>query len=100
MPMWSKLILAVAAVACTPALAQARGHRDQDEAFAARRAGQVRSLRDIEAQVVPRMPGYDYLGPEFDPASAIYRLKFMRAGSVMWIDVDGRSGAILGRSGY
>lgn len=73
--------------------------RDQDEAYAATRSGQIRSLREIEGRVVPRMGGASYLGPEFDAGSSTYRLKFMRAGSVIWVDVDGRTGAIIGRSG-
>jgi uncharacterized membrane protein YkoI len=81
-----------------PAFAQHR--RDQDAAREAYRAGQVKSLREIERKVLPRMPGADYLGPEYDPASSVYRLKFMRAGQVIWIDVDARSGAIIGRTGH
>ncbi len=76
-------------VLATPTLAQHR--RDQDAAREAYRAGQVKSLREIEQKVLPRMPGADYLGPEYDPASSVYRLKFMRAGQVIWIDVDART---------
>ena len=79
--------------------ATAQRRRDQDEAFAARRAGQVMPLHVIEARIVPRMAGADYLGPEFDAGSGVYRLKFMRGGSVLWIDVDGRTGQVVGKSG-
>lgn len=79
-----------------PAVAQRRG--DQDQAFRARRSGQVLSLRDIEDRVLPRMRGSTYIGPEFD--GGVYRLKFMRAGSVIWVDVDARTGAVIGRSGF
>jgi uncharacterized membrane protein YkoI len=75
-------------------------HRDQDQAFAARRAGQIMPLREIEGRVVPRMAGSDYLGPDFDPGSGVYRLKFMRGGQVIFVDVDGRTGQIVGRTGY
>ena len=44
------------------------------------------------------MRGSTYLGPEFD--GGVYRLKFMRNGSVIWVDVDARTGAVIGRSGY
>ncbi|WP_294390760.1 hypothetical protein [uncultured Sphingomonas sp.] len=74
--------------------------RDQDEAFAARRAGQIMPLRQIESRIVPSMRGADYLGPDFDPGSGVYRLKFMRGGSVIFVDVDGRTGQVVGRSGY
>ena len=79
--------------------ADARRPRDQDRAFAARQAGQIMPLHEIEGRIIPRMPGCDYLGPEFDPSSAVYRLKFMRGGSVIFVDVDGRNGQIIGRSG-
>ena len=91
------VICGLALLVTAPATAQRR--RDQDEALAARRAGQIMPLRQIEERVIPRMPGADYLGPEFDAATGIYRLKFMRGGSVIWVDVDGRTGAIRGRSG-
>ncbi len=73
--------------------------RDQDAAFDARRDGRIRPLREIEGRIMPRMGGAAYLGPEFDEGSGIYRLKFMRDGSVIWVDVDARTGAIIGRSG-
>lgn len=101
MPM-KKLLLPLIAAALTvgafTASADAR-RRDQDEAYAATRAGTIRPLREIEGRVMPRMGGAAYLGPEFDPGSGTYRLKFMRSGSVIWVDVDGRTGAIIGRSG-
>ncbi len=90
----------IALIAAVPATAQSGPpRREQDAAFAARQAGQVRPLRDIEGRVIPRMGGASYLGPEYDPGSGSYRLKFMRGDSVIWVDVDGRTGAITGRSG-
>ena len=38
-----------------------------------------------------------YLGPEF--RGDTYRLKFMRDGRVIWVDVDAATGRIKGRSG-
>jgi hypothetical protein len=61
-------------------------------------AGNVRSLREIERRVLPMMPGMQYLGPEYDPAAMAYRLKFIREGRVVFVDVDARSGHILGQS--
>jgi uncharacterized membrane protein YkoI len=81
-------------------VAEAAPHpRDQDMAYSQARAGNIRPLPEIERGVLPRMRGSSYLGPEFDPGSATYRLKFMRGGSVIWVDVDARTGAIIGRSG-
>ena len=88
----------IAGIALAPA-ADARRVRDQDRAFAARQAGQIMPLREIESRIVSSMRGCDYLGPEFDAASGVYRLKFMRGGSVIYVDVDGRNGQIIGRSG-
>ena len=62
------------------------------------RAGNVRSLREIERRVLPMKPGMQYLGPEYDPAAMVYRLKFIRAGRVVFVDVDARSGAIISQS--
>ena len=62
------------------------------------REGAVRSLREIEQQVLPRMLGMQYLGPEYDPAAMAYRLKFIRDGRVVFVDVDARSGQILRQS--
>ena len=83
-----------------PAVAQwNRG--DQDEAYQARRDGALMSLRAIENSLVPRMKarGAEYIGAEFDGGSGRYRLKFMRRGAVIWVDVDGRTGAIVARAG-
>ena len=55
--------------------------------------------REIERRVVPTMPGAQYIGVDFDPGSAVYTLKFLRDGHVIWVDVDGRSGQIIGRTG-
>ena len=86
----------VALALATPATAQRRG--DQYRAYEAHQSGRVLSLREIEDRVLPRMRGSTYLGPEFD--GGVYRLKFMRSGSVIWVDVDARTGAVIGRSGY
>lgn len=101
MPMKKFILCALgAAISLGSAAASADGRRrDQDAAYTDTRNGQVRPLREIEARIVPRMGGANYIGPEYDSASGRYRLKFMRGGSVIWVDVDGRTGAVLGRSG-
>ncbi len=71
--------------------------RDQDRAFEAIRQGRSMPLPSIERRVMPFMGGADYLGPEFNGRT--YRLKFMRGGRVIWVDVDAATGRILGRSG-
>lgn len=58
-------------------------------------AGKVKSLRSIENRVLPKMSGSQYIGPEYDSSAQVYRLKFIREGRVIFVDVDGRTGAIL-----
>ena len=71
---------------------------DENDVVREMREGAVRSLRQIERQVLPTMPGMQYLGPEYDPAAMAYRLKFIRDGRVVFVDVDARSGAVIGQS--
>ncbi|WP_118857701.1 hypothetical protein [Sphingomonas mesophila] len=86
--------LAGAGLLATPALADRP--RDQDRAFEAIREGRSMPLPMIERRVMPFMGGADYLGPEF--RGETYRLKFMRNGRVIWVDVDAATGRIVSRS--
>lgn len=102
--MTTMIRLALAALLVLPhihAPADAQTRRDQDAAYEGRKSGALMPLRQIEAGVVPRMKarGADYIGAELDSDMGRYRLKFVRDGSVIWVDVDGRSGAIVGRAG-
>ena len=90
-------LLAVLASVLTVPLAHARPGEEQGQARREMRAGNVLSLREIEGRVLPTMPGAQYLGPEYDPAALAYRLKFIRNGRVIFVDVDARSGQILSR---
>ena len=87
----------LAAVAAFSPAAAAERPRDQDRAFEATRDGRSMPLPMIERRVMPSMGGADYLGPEFNGRT--YRLKFMRGGRVIWIDVDAATGRVVGRSG-
>ena len=87
--------LIAASLIASPALADRP--RDQDRAFEATRHGRSMPLPMIERRVMPFMGGADYLGPEF--RGETYRLKFMREGRVIWVDVDAATGRIIGRSG-
>jgi uncharacterized membrane protein YkoI len=95
----SKLFAGAAAVLLTlgsvPAAAQ-RG--DQDEAFEAARSGAIKPLGDIIRNVAPKVRG-DFLGSDYDAADRTYSLKFMRDGSVVVVDVDARTGQVLGTRG-
>jgi uncharacterized membrane protein YkoI len=91
------LLAAAATVAPAPAAADARGRdRDQDAVFRATQQGQILPLTAIRSRV--SVPGADFIGAEFDPRGGIYRLKFMRGGDVIWVDVDARTGRQIGRS--
>ncbi|MHA6722085.1 hypothetical protein [Sphingomonas sp. RS2018] len=72
---------------------------DAGAAATAHKQGRMLSLAEIEKKIVPSMRGAQYIGFVFDSDSAVYTLKFLRDGNVIWILVDGRSGAVLGRAG-
>jgi hypothetical protein len=99
----SKVFVAFACLSflSAPATARQARHGEQDAAFEATRQGAVQSLRSIENNIVPQMKarGANYIGQEFDGDQNRYRLKFIRGKSVIWVDVDGRSGAIIGKAG-
>ena len=99
--MRSVLILLVAALgmATAPAAAGPR-EREQAEAFKGARDGRIIPLRAIEARIVPQMRGFSYLGPEYYAEIGRYRLKFLRGQRVVWVDVDARTGEVIGRSGF
>jgi hypothetical protein len=93
-------LLGVAALAVAGVAADSRPRpREQDAAFEARQDGRLMSLRAIQSRIVPQMRGAEYMGSELDPGSGLYRLKFMREGQVIWVDVDGRTGRVVGRAG-
>lgn len=83
----------MAVVPSAPAVAQSMMELRQD------RRGPSMSVREIERRVVPRMQGAQYLGFDYDPARDVYTLKFLRNGSVIWVDVDGRTGQVIRSSG-
>ena len=62
------------------------------------RSGQILTLSQIEQRILPTMQGMEYIGPDYDKVAMAYRLKFIRDGKVIFVDVDARSGAILNRS--
>lgn len=92
-----KLLFLAAFGLCQPAgpvLAHGPGD-EQGKARSDLRRGNVKPLSEIEKAVLPTMPGAQYLGPEYDPAAQAYRLKFIRDGRVIFIDVDARSGEVI-----
>ena len=90
------ILLSLAASALPASAIQRPDHLS---AFEARRSGKLLGHSEIERRVVPTMRGAEYLGFEFEPELGLYTLKFLRDGAVIAVDVDGRSGQILGRRG-
>ncbi|HEX8238203.1 MAG TPA: hypothetical protein VF574_00505 [Allosphingosinicella sp.] len=93
------LIAATALSASAPAAAGPR-ERDQASALKGAQSGRIIPLRLIEGRIVPQMRGFAYLGPEYYSDIGRYRLKFLRGQRVVWIDVDARSGEVIGKSGF
>ncbi len=89
-------VLALSGISAPPAVAQSRS--DQDEARKEMKAGNVMTLRQIEARVLPQMRGSEYLGNRYYQNERAYRLKFIKDGRVTYVDVDARTGRIVGRS--
>ncbi len=96
--MQKPIALLLIALALAPASVAIGQGNEQGQARKEMRAGNVRSLREIERHVLPMMAGMQYLGPEYDPAAMAYRLKFIRDGRVIFVDVDARSGDIIRQS--
>ena len=92
-------LLLLAGLATSAAALPEQRRADQVQAWEAMRRGQILPLREIERRVVPTMKGAQYLGFDFDSGSSVYTLKFLRDGNVIWVDVDGRTGQIIGRTG-
>ena len=68
---------------------------EQNEARQDMNAGKIKRLPEIEAIIVPRMRGMQYLGPEYDPVAQVYRLKFIDRDRVIFVDVDARTGNVI-----
>jgi uncharacterized membrane protein YkoI len=68
---------------------------EQNEAREDMKAGKIKRLPEIEAIIVPRMRGMQYLGPEYDPVAQVYRLKFINRDRVIFVDVDARTGHVI-----
>ncbi len=86
-------VVALAAFTLSHPVDARRG--EQDDVRQDMAAGKVKSLREIESTVVPRMRGMQYLGPEYDPTAQVYRLKFINGNRVIFVDVDGKTGVVL-----
>ena len=95
-------MFAALALSLLPAATMAQPAEQQRDGVAAWRAlreGRILPIKEIERRVVPTMKDAHYIGFDFEMPSAVYTLKFLRDGTVIWVDVDGRSGQVIGRTG-
>ncbi len=69
---------------------------EQDAARQAMLDGRVMPFSVIKRRMEKEMGDATYLGSEFHNQSNRYRLKYVRDGRVVWVDVDGRTGNIAG----
>jgi hypothetical protein len=89
--------LAAAGLVATVGAADASGQqrvREQDRAFRAAQQGESLTLPQIRARI--RIPGAQFIGAEMIGPN-MYRLKFMRGPQVIWVDVEARTGRVIGR---
>ena len=91
------LALCAALAASAPVLAQ-QTKSDQGMARKEAQAGHILKSREIEARILPMMGKAEYLGFAYDSTAMAYRLKFIREGRVLFVDVDARSGRIIQKS--
>lgn len=93
------MALLIGPLAADEAFAQARSLQPGGEQASAReqmQAGRNMPIREIERRIIPQMETTDeYIGFEYDPAAQAYRLKFIREGRVIWVDVDARTARVL-----
>ncbi|WP_379921869.1 hypothetical protein [Erythrobacter sp. R86502] len=90
--------LASLTLAFAPVSAQDQARGDQGEARREAQAGNIMRSGEIEAKILPMMKGAEYLGFAYDSTARAYRLKFIKDGRVTHVDVDARTGRVIGRS--
>jgi uncharacterized membrane protein YkoI len=88
--------LALAASIATAAPAQALDPKvkDHDAARAATKSGEIRSLGEIKSRVGSRVKG-ELVGSKLDMDQKRYRLRYLREGSIVEVDVDAKTGHII-----
>lgn len=91
-------VAAALALTSVPGTAQAQTRGEQGAARRDAEAGNIMRSGEIEAKILPQMRGSEYLGFAYDSSARAYRLKFIKDGRVSYVDVDARTGRIIGRS--
>ena len=90
--------VAIVFAVCSPALGERHRVPEQDALRNGVRSGQFLPYQEMRARAQERVDG-QMIGSEFDPGTGRYRFKFQRGGSVIWMDMDGRTGREVGRVG-
>ncbi len=90
--------LAPLAFAHAPAFPQEQARGEQGEARREAQAGNIMRSGEIEARILPTMRDAEYLGFAYDATAKAYRLRFIKEGRVTYVDVDARTGRIIGKS--
>jgi len=90
------LSLAILVLASSPASAERNRSREQDALRDGVRSGEYLPYQEMRARAQGKVDGR-MIGSEFDPGTGRYRFKFDRNGSVIWMDMDGRTGRELRR---
>lgn len=92
------LALALAGLSASASGQEQQARGDQGEARREAQAGTIMRSGEIEAKILPMMRDSEYLGFAYDSTARAYRLKFIKDGRVSYVDVDARTGKIIGRS--
>ena len=102
--MWKtalSLMLAAPLLVASALPVDALGKGPKDEQDRARRAmleGQVMPFSVIKRRIERDMGDATYIGVR-PPDKGIYRMQYLRPdGRVVWVDVDGKTGEIVGRT--
>lgn len=95
-----RLLFSLLCAALVPSSAHAEppARSDQGAARKESQAGTILKSREIEARILPKMGDAEYLGFAYDSTAMAYRLKFIREGRVLFVDIDARSGRIIQKS--
>ena len=92
------MAVALVFLVTSPLSAERNRVPEQDALRNGVRAGEFLPYQEMRARAQGRIDG-QMIGSEFDPGTGRYRFKFQRGGSVIWMDMDGRTGREVGRVG-
>ncbi|MEM6475326.1 MAG: PepSY domain-containing protein [Pseudomonadota bacterium] len=87
--------LLAASPAAASGFSSGQDREEQGEARQQMKAGNQLSLREIERRIKRKMGKAEYVGSAYDKTARAYRLKFVKNGRVMYVDVDARTGRII-----